>query len=82
MSGAPNKGKPWDDDELRLILLDPPTRDSCIKHAEDFGRGIGSIELVYRFAMTPSRVAEQLDRGRSAFARRVKALARELGWVA
>ena len=46
------KGKPWTDEELYIILQDAPTKANCLKYAILFKRGYGSIEQIYRWAAT------------------------------
>lgn len=43
-----NKGKPWTDEELKIILSDAPTSKNCMKYAKIFRRGYGSIEQIFR----------------------------------
>ena len=43
-----DKGKPWTDAELRVVLSDAPTKENCVKHAKAFGRGYGALEQIYR----------------------------------
>lgn len=77
---TPNKGKKWTDEELRVILSDPPTRDNCIKHAKAFGRGYGSLEMIYRWAAASDKDIEERGRADDAFVQQVKRVAKELGW--
>ncbi len=77
----PNHRKPWTDDELRVVLQDAPTMSSCIKYANIFGRGYGSIEQIYRWASTSDQEVRQL-RPNDAFIAHVKRIAKELGWRA
>lgn len=78
---VPNKGKPWTDDQLRVVLSDAPTRENCLKHARALGRGYGSIEQVYRWASTPDKVVKE-GRGDHKFVAQIKQIARELVWRA
>lgn len=43
-----NKGKPWMDEELKIILSHAPTSKNCMKYAKIFRRGYGSIEQIFR----------------------------------
>ena len=43
-----NKGKPWTDEELKIILSDAPTSKNCMKYAKIFRRGYGSILQIFR----------------------------------
>lgn len=76
-----NKGKEWTDHELRAILLDAPTKENCLKYAQAFKRSPGSIEQVYRWAMTPAQKVEE-SRGDNVFVLQIKRVSKELGWKA
>ena len=75
----PSKGKPWSDDQLRVVLSDAPTKENCLKHARAFGRGYGAIEQIYRWATTENSVVKQ-KRPDDVFIALVKKVAKELGW--
>lgn len=75
----PNKGDSWTDEELRVVLMDAPTKSNCIKYAKIFGRGYGSIEQIYRWASTDDRTVKE-KRPDDAFVAHVKQIAKELGW--
>ncbi|QUO37859.1 hypothetical protein KFE19_16155 [Dysosmobacter sp. Marseille-Q4140] len=77
----PNKGDSWTDEELRVVLMDAPTKSNCIKYAKIFGRGYGSIEQIYRWASTDDRTVKE-KRPDDAFVAHVKQIAKELGWRA
>lgn len=73
-----NKGKPWSDDELRIILQNAPTKENCVLFAKAFKRGYGSIEQIYRWAVTPHQtIAEK--RPDDAFIKQIKKIAKEVG---
>ena len=55
----PNRGAPWTDEELRVVLMDAPTKSNCIKYAKIFGRGYGSIEQIYRWASTDDQTVKE-----------------------
>ena len=77
-----NKGKPWEDWELREILRDAPTPENIERWSRIFKRGRGSIQLVYRWAYSTKRKMDRLvetHNQRAAFASRVWHLAREMG---
>jgi hypothetical protein len=74
------KGEPWSDDELRAVLSDAPTRTNAIKHARAFQRGIGSVEQIYRWALTPVSVIEE-KRPEHKFVQQVRRISKELGWL-
>lgn len=38
------KGKPWTDEELQIVLQDAPKKENCLKYAIVFKLGYGSIE--------------------------------------
>lgn len=75
------KGKPWTDDELRVVLSDAPTKENCLKHARAFGRGYGAVEQIYRWAATPN---PEISRKRpdDTFVAQIKKVAKQLGWRA
>ena len=75
------KGKPWTDDELRVVLSDAPTKDNCLKHAKAFNRGYGSIEQIYRWAATTDKEIKR-KRPDDAFVAQIKVVAKQLGWRA
>lgn len=76
-----NKGQSWTDAELRVVLSDAPTQENCIKHAQAFNRGYGSIEQIYRWAVTPDKVIK--GKGlEDSFRLKIKRVAKELGWRA
>lgn len=77
----PNRRKPWTDEELRVVLMDAPTKRNCIKYAKIFGRGYGSIEEIYRWASTDDKTVQE-KRPNDVFMGRVKKIAKELGWRA
>ena len=76
-----NKGKEWTDTELRVLLLDAPTKENCLKYALAFRRSVGSIELIYRWAMTPAKEIEE-TRSDNVFVQQIKRVSKELGWKA
>lgn len=75
-----NKGKPWSDSELFIILSDSPTKFNCEKYARAFKRGIGSIAQIYRWAMTSQKEIER-KRGKEKFVNQVKRMSKKVGWV-
>ncbi len=76
-----NKGKPWSDDELRLILQLPPTKENFIKLSRAFKRGYGSIEQIYRWA-AEDRNSIKKKRPNDSFIQQIKRIAKEIGWRA
>ena len=76
-----NKGKPWSDDELRLILQLPPTKENIIKLSRAFKRGYGSIEQIYRWAAENKKSIQQ-KRPNDTFIQQIKRIATEIGWRA
>ena len=73
-----NKGKSWIDDELRLILQLPPTKENILKLARAFKRGYGSIEQIYRWAAEDKKTIQQ-KRPNDAFIQQIKRIATEVG---
>ncbi|MFA5022839.1 MAG: hypothetical protein WC537_01035 [Candidatus Paceibacterota bacterium] len=76
-----NKGKPWTDSELEAVLSDAPTKDNCEKYAKAFKRGRGSIEQIYRWAMTSKKEIME-KRGDEKFVNQIKKVSKKIGWVA
>jgi hypothetical protein len=75
------KGKPWTDDELRVVLSDPPTKGNCLKHARGFQRGYGAIEQIYRWAATSDAEIKK-RRPTDKFVKQIRKVAKQLGWRA
>ena len=73
-----NKGKPWKDEELKIVLSDAATESNCLKYAKLFHRGYGSIEQIYRWAKTEQN---EIDRKRpdDKFILQIKKVVKELG---
>ncbi|MGD9629231.1 MAG: hypothetical protein AB7V18_08300 [Pyrinomonadaceae bacterium] len=76
-----DKGKPWTDAELRVVLSDAPTKENCVKHAKAFGRGYGALEQIYRRAATTDPEIKRL-RPKDKFIAQIKRVSKELGWRA
>ncbi|MEP6850602.1 MAG: hypothetical protein ABI999_17215 [Acidobacteriota bacterium] len=76
-----DKGKPWADAELRVVLSDAPTKENCVKHAKALGRGYGALEQIYRWAATSDPEIKRL-RPNDKFIAQIKRIAKELGWRA
>lgn len=77
----PNYGKPWSDRELRIVLQSAPTVENCLRYAKLFGRGYGSIELIYRWASTADQDIPE-EKADDVFIAHVKRIAKEVGWRA
>ena len=75
-----NKGKPWTDDELRLVLRTAPTTENMIMLARTFKRGYGSIEQIFRWAA--ERASIERKRPDHSFVNQIKRIAKEVGWRA
>lgn len=75
------KGRPWTDDELRLVLRLPPTKENILRLARALHRGYGSIEQIYRWAATPQREVNK-KRPDDRFIQQIKRIAKEVGWRA
>ncbi len=76
-----HRNKPWTDDELRLVLRLPPTRENIMQLARAFKRGYGSVEQIYRWAATPQKVVK-MKRPNDTFIQQIKRIAKEVGWRA
>ena len=81
ISSPSNRGKPWSDDELRVILSTSPTQENCLRLAKAFHRGCGSIEQIFRWAATPQKEINE-KRPDDAFIAQIKRVAKEIGWIA
>lgn len=77
-----NKGKPWTDDELKVVLSFAPTKENCLLLAKAFKRGYGSIEQIFRWATTETKTINQGDRKDDSFILQIKRIYREMGWRA
>lgn len=73
-----NKGKSWTDEELKIILTDAPSKYNCLKYAKIFKRGYGSIEQIYKWAMTTNKEIQE-KRGNDTFIKQIKKVAKEIG---
>jgi len=76
-----NKGQSWTDDELRLVLTTPPTKDNIMLLAKAFKRGYGSIEQIFRWAAEDQKAIDAKRAG-DTFVQQIKRIAREVGWRA
>lgn len=74
-----NKGKPWTDEELKVILSDAATKQNCMKYARLFKRTYGSIEQIYRWSATTHKEIEEKGRGEDRFIQQIKRIYSELG---
>ncbi|HEM3072529.1 hypothetical protein ACJBYX_07500 [Streptococcus suis] len=74
-----NKGKPWTDEELKIILSDAATKQNCIKYAKLFKRSYGSIEQIYRWSTTPQKEINEKGRGDDSFIQQIKRIYKEIG---
>lgn len=77
-----NKGKPWSDDELKVILSFAPTKENCLLLAKAFKRGYGSIEQIFRWATTGINEIKNSERKDDSFILQIKRIYKELGWRA
>jgi hypothetical protein len=77
-----NKGSSWTDEELKIVLSLPPTKENILHLAKCFKRNIGSIELIFRWAVTPKNVIKNKSRNDDAFILQIKKIYKELGWKA
>jgi hypothetical protein len=76
---TPNKGEPWTDDQLRVVLSYAPTAQNTMMLARAFGRGYGSIEQIFRWAGQSERRIQE-ERGEHAFVQQVLRIRKELRW--
>ncbi len=73
-----NKGAKWTDEELKIILMDAPTKENCVKYAKLFKRGYGSIEQIYRWSVTAWTDMDD-ERKEHSFVQQIKKVAKEIG---
>ncbi|MCI9221132.1 MAG: hypothetical protein HFH94_15630 [Lachnospiraceae bacterium] len=73
-----NKGEKWTDEELKIILMDAPTKENCVKYARLFKRGYGSIEQIYRWSVTAWTDMDD-ERKEHSFVQQIKKVAKEIG---
>ncbi|MCX8089221.1 MAG: hypothetical protein N3C58_08110 [Meiothermus ruber] len=76
-----NRGNAWTDDEPRLVLQLPPTKENIIRLARAFKRGYGSVEQIYRWAAEDEKSVRQ-KRPDDAFVQQIKRIVSEIGWRA
>lgn len=76
-----NRGNAWTDDELRLVLQLPPTKENIMRLARAFKRGYGSVEQIYRWATEDEKSVRQ-KRPDDAFVQQIKCIVSEIGWRA
>ena len=77
-----NKGKPWTDEELKVVLSFAPTKENCLLLAKAFKRGYGSIEQIFRWATPDLGIIKESERKNNAFILQIKRIYKELGWRA
>ncbi len=73
-----NKREKWTDEELKIILMDAPTKENCVKYARLFKRGYGSIEQIYRWSVTAWTDMDD-ERKEHSFVQQIKKVAKEIG---
>jgi len=76
-----NKGNPWADNELRLVLQMEPTIENIMRLAKAFKRGYGSIEQIYRWAAEDQKCIDE-KHPEDKFIKQIKRIASEVGWRA
>jgi len=77
-----NKGKPWTDEELRVVLSFAPTKENMLKLAKGFKRSYGSIEQIFRWAVTTEEEIIKKGREKDSFINQIRRLYKEIGWRA
>lgn len=77
-----NKGKSWTDEELRVVLSFAPTKENMLKLAKGFKRSYGSIEQIFRWAVTTEEGIASKGREDDSFIKQIKRLYKETGWRA
>jgi hypothetical protein len=74
-----NKGKPWSDDELRIVLSMAPTHQNILQLARAFKGGYGSIEQIFRWAGQSEKRINQARSG-DMFIQQIRRIRKEVGW--
>lgn len=74
-----NRGKPWTDEELTIVLSAAPTIENSMRFAKLFKRKYGSIEHIYRWASTDDKDVSA-KRENDTFVKQVKRIAKKLVW--
>lgn len=77
-----NRNKSWTDEELRVVLSFPPTKENALKLAKAFKRNYGSIEQIFRWATTDNKEIKEKGRDEDSFIRQIKRIHKEMGWRA
>lgn len=77
-----NKGKPWTDEELRVVLSFAPTKENILKLAKGYKRSYGSMEQIFRWAVLPDKDIVEKGRENDSFIKQVKRIYKEMGWKA
>ncbi|URN93795.1 MAG: hypothetical protein NAG76_18485 [Candidatus Pristimantibacillus lignocellulolyticus] len=77
-----NKGRAWSDEELRIVLSFAPTKENILKLAKGFKRSYGSIEQIFRWAVTTQEVITNKGREDDSFIQQIKRIYKETGWKA
>ena len=76
-----NKGKPWEDEEIKFILQHAPTKENILKLAKIFKRGYGSIEQIYRWAAEDAKSIKE-KRDDDKFINQILKVRKQIGWRA
>lgn len=77
-----NKGQPWTDEELRVVLSFPPTKENILKLAKGFKRSYSSIEQIFRWAVSTDEKIKSKGRENDSFIKQIRNLYKEIGWRA
>lgn len=76
----PQRGKPYSDGDLRLVLNAAPTVRNAVALSVMLGRSPDAIELIWKWASTPDKEVRR-KRPHNRFVAQVKRVAKEVGWV-
>jgi len=77
-----NKGNPWTDEELRIVLSFAPTKENILKLAKGFKRSYVSIEHIFSLAVTSNEKIKNKGKLDDNFIQQVKRVYNESGWKA
>lgn len=76
-----NKGNEWKDEDLQVIFALPATKENCLKLAQSFNRGYGSIVLIYRWAAKSDKEISELGRSQDKFIMQIRRVAKDCALI-
>ena len=73
-----NRGKPWTDEQLTIILSDAFTKENCMKYAKLFHRGWGSVMQIHQWARISESKMNQTKK-EDKFIQQIRRISKEIG---